>query len=312
MKTSENALNLLAARTFKGVGPKWINMNLIGAQTDAEIVRRLADKVEGVCAQRFRDAKESVARKIRALEGFVDGVVGAGDAGFPPIPPDVKAADRPIALFYKGDIGLLDRPERNVALVGVLNPDAAVVADEERVAGRLVREGYCIVSGLALGCDTVGHRCALEGRGKTVAFLAGPLNEINPAANRLLADEIVAKGGLLVSEYYDTPRSRQAFLGRYVERDRLQAMFVRCVVLAASYDENNLGRDCGSRFALGKAKEYGVPRAAIYTPRAEGNPIYDLNRAILADGACAQDPDDASAELPPPPARLPRQDEFLI
>lgn len=149
-----------------------------------------------------------------------------------------------------------------MAFVGVLNPDATVVADEERVAGRLVRDGYCIVSGLAFGCDTVGHNCTLEGQGKTVVFLPGPLNEMNPASNRQLADDIVSKGGLLVSEYYDTPRSRQAFLGRYVERDRLQAMFVRCVVLAASYDENNLGRDCGSRIALQKAKAYGVPRAA--------------------------------------------------
>ena len=54
-----------------------------------------------------------------------------------------------------------------------------------------------------------------------------------------------------------------------------------------------------------------VPRRVPGRPApSKGDPVYDLNRAILADGACALDPDGASAELPPS-ARLPRHDEFL-
>lgn len=301
VKLSENALNLLTARTFKGVGRKWINDNLVGAISDEEMSARLAARlVPGVSLSQFRAVRETLRRRIDALGVSIDGVVGSGDADFPEIAAGVKTADRPIALFYKGDIGLLSQRTRNVAVIGMLDPTEAIVADETHVVRRLVADGHCIVSGLARGCDTVGHMTALRHGGKTVAFLAGPLNEVNPPSNRSLADEIVQNGGLLVSEYYANPSSRYEFLGRYVERDRLQAMFVRCVVLAASYAENKMGLDCGSRHALGKAKEYGVPRAVIYNAAQDLNsPMYDLNRVELSEGAQRIDPKvDGSIRLP--------------
>lgn len=299
MKIGENALNLLVARSFRGAGRKWINDNLVGVRSDEEIVARLVAKLApSLTVAQFRTSRESLRARIQtALEGCADGVVGAGDADFPPIPAGVRAVDRPIALFYRGCLDLLANRSRAVAVIGVLNPTAAVVAEETRVVRRLVEDGNCIVSGLALGCDTVGHQTALRGGGKTVAILPGPLSDVTPPSNRPLAEEIVQKGGLLVSEYGEEARSRQEFLGRYADRDRLQAMFARCVVLAASYAPNNaFGGDSGARFAMGKAAEYGVPRAVIYDKsRAADDPMYDLNRIALREGASLIDPKDLAA-----------------
>ena len=286
MRISENAVKMLAAKMYRGIGRKWINDNLRGGMSPEAIVSRLGEKTEDVTLRDYLDKCAWVQGKIGALGDAIDGVVGIGDPEFPAIPKKVKAADRPIALFYKGNLSLLSKVSDNVALIGLLNPTEAIEDAEKEVALVLGKMGKCVVSGLALGCDTVGHRTAVEYGFPTVAFLASALNEINPPSNRPLAEEIVSKGGLLVSEYFDKAHSRNEFLGRYPERDRLQAMFASAVVLAASYAPNNFGGDCGSRFALDKAKEYGVTRAALSEGAADDR-MFDLNRAVLADGGIA-------------------------
>jgi DNA processing protein len=109
-------------------------------------------------------------------------------------------------------------------------PGLAVIGTREMIkegesvgkylAGEFAKRGFCIVSGLAIGCDTSGHRGALDAGGKTIAFLAHGLDTIYPPENTNLAKEIVEKGGLLISEYpIGSPVSRYAL----VARDRLQA-----------------------------------------------------------------------------------------
>jgi DNA processing protein len=96
------------------------------------------------------------------------------------------------------------------------------------LAKEFAKRGLCIVSGLAIGCDTCGHRGALAVGGKTVAFLAHGLDTIYPPENEGLAKEIVEKGGLLVSEYpAGTPINRH-FL---VARDRLQAGLAKATLV---------------------------------------------------------------------------------
>lgn len=303
MNISENALNILAAKTFRGIGPAFVNARLADRPAAETVVAVLADKIPDLTLPAFRARRDEVRRRVEALGDAVDGVTALGDPDFPPVPASVKPADRPIALFYRGDIGLLRDPSRNVAVIGLLGPTEAIAADERKIVAEYVKRGFNVVSGLALGCDTVGHRETLACGGKTVAFLASPLNEVNPPSNRPLAAEIVEKGGLLVTEYYEKAHSRTEFLSRYPARDRLQAMFAGQVVLAASYAPNALGRDCGSRFALDKAKSYGIPRAVIYDPRRHADdPMFDLNRAELASGARPIDVADL-AHLPVPEDR---------
>ena len=298
MLISENAVNMLAAKSYKGIGRKWINDNLAGSPSVECIVQLLGEKVEDVSVSDFEARKRNVRQKIEALDDAIDGVVGLGDEDFPRIGDGVKGADRPIALFYKGDVGLIKSPSQNVAVIGLLNPTEQIAADEREVVSALVAQGKCIVSGLALGCDSVGHRETLDRGGKTVAFLSSPLNEVNPPSNRAMAEEIVERGGSLVSEYYEKAHSRNEFLGRYAERDRLQAMFASCVILAASYSQKDRGCDSGSRFAMGKAREYGVPRCVIYDKgRDVGNPMYNLTRDEIDVGATVIRPG-SDLELP--------------
>ena len=111
-----------------------------------------------------------------------------------------------------------------------------------------------------------------------------------------------------MSEYYEKAHSRNEFLGRYAERDRLQAMFASCVILAASYSQKDRGCDSGSRFAMGKAREYGVPRCVIYDKMRDiDNPMYNLTREEIAAGGTIITP---GSDLKLPCSEMCQQETF--
>ncbi len=279
MRYTENAINILTVRTFPQKGPAWINNHLKGNETIDVLCRNLETN-----EYEFVKKRNRIETIINQLDNSIDGVVAMGDQYFPKMRGCVKPADIPFALFYKGDINLLQDNNLNIAVVGVLNPDDKVELTETIVTEEILKHRATIVSGLALGCDSIAHRTALKNEGKTIAILPSPLNNIIPKENVDLANDIVEHGGLLVSEYYDNPQSKNEMVSRFVVRDRLQALFSDAILLSASYAQNNIGNDSGSRHAMGKAKDYGIKRAVIYNElKHKNNPMYDLNRQILQE-----------------------------
>jgi len=107
--------------------------------------------------------------------------------------------DAPVFMSYHGDMSILNQPL--LALVGTRNMSPY----GKRVVGSfvpdLVRSGVVTVSGLALGIDAEVAWQTMAAGGRTVAVLGGGLNAIHPKTNELLADEIVKRGGLLISEF---------------------------------------------------------------------------------------------------------------
>ncbi len=287
MRCSENAINVMAARMYKGVGRAWIVKNLSTPKPEADIVQVLNESTksdERATIEDFKKKKSALRRILAESSDAVDGVVAIGDDDFPPHRGCVRNSEKPIFLFYRGDLSLLSANCKNVAVIGLLNPSQEIAAIERRLVSGLVANGAVIVSGLALGCDSIAHLQTLDSNGKTVAILPSPLNDILPAKNRGLAMDIVAKGGLLVSEYLTAPKSKMQLSGRYQERDRLQALFSNLIVLSASYAKNKVGNDSGSRLAMGYAKDYSIARAVIYDQeRHFNNPMFDLNRQIMRD-----------------------------
>lgn len=128
--------------------------------------------------------------------------------------------DPPIVLYYRGNIEALKSP--GIAIIGTREPTDNGVKAGLYFSKELAKRNFNIVSGLALGCDTTGHKGALEVGGTTTAFLATGLDweSIYPKENQELAKMIVENNGLLLSEYYIGQKT-----GRYafVARDRLQA-----------------------------------------------------------------------------------------
>lgn len=300
-KKTDNAINILAALKFKGVGNAWIYNNLKGGESPEVIVKILNEKKISVTLSGFNSKRDEVRDILNNMYKQVDGfgVTALGDDDFPKITGKIPPADRPVVLFYKGDIKLIGSQNNNVAVIGVLTPLGDVEQRERETVKMLVDKGVTIVSGLALGCDSISHDETLRNNGKTVAVLPSPLNDIMPKSNLRLANEILESGGLLVTEYYEPISSKYELSSRYIKRDRLQAMFSKCVLLAASYAENREGKDCGSRHALNKAKEYGISRAVIYNAETDsGNQMFDLSRQIINEGgALILKPNDLAATV---------------
>lgn len=287
MKISENALNVLAAKSYRGIGRAWIVKNLRGGESTAKIAALLNENSKqdsAVTQSDFDIVRDNIRTEIAKCLQVHDGVVAIGDGDFPEFRGNVKSSEQPVALFYRGNLGLLSKKNRNIAVIGLLSPDEEIERVEREVVSKLIGHGATIVSGLALGCDTIAHKQALSSAGKTIAILPSALNEILPSANRELAEEIVRKDGLIVTEYYDKAKSKMEMNGRYQERDRLQALFSDCVILAASYAKNDMGLDSGSRLAMEYAASYSIPRAVMYDPDMNAeNPKYDLNRQCIRE-----------------------------
>lgn len=284
MKYTTNAINILTVQTFKGIGRAWIVKNLRGNESADTIVEKLNMNSKGgpVTIGEFEERREAVGREILKLEGHLDGIVALGDNLFPPYRGEVKNSDRPVVIFYRGNLNLLNSENKNIAVIGLLTPDAQIEMIEQEVVAKLVKNGATIISGLALGCDSIAHRQALCSNGKTVAILPSSLNNIIPATNKELAAEIVDHGGLLITEYYNAAKSKMELSSRYQERDRLQALFSDCVVLTASYSKTDTEKDSGSRLAMEYALKYSIPRAVIYDSNSDmNNPMYNLNRQLI-------------------------------
>ncbi len=298
LRISDHAIDVVTALQFKGVGRAWIANNLDRPRDSGEIVRLLNSKSgqdvsKGEFAEvrcRVRDAAEV------ALAGVADGLVVCGDEGFPPLRGEVPAGDRPVAIAYRGDLSLVGPEGTTVAVIGLRQPDRGTLADETMIVEEFVSRQFVIVSGLALGCDAQAHRTALGTHGKTVAVLPSTLRRILPREHEQLAGEIVAAGGLLLTEYW-TEASGLEQRNRYIERDRLQALFSDLVVLAASYSSDGVrSHDAGARHAMAAAKRYGIPRAVLPDRSASGRaPTYDLNRELLAADASVRALDPAVA-----------------
>lgn len=129
-----------------------------------------------------------------------------------------KDCDFPVLLYYLGDIKLLSS-EKTCAIIGTREVSPKAKEYGMKIAKKMVDDGYVVISGLAEGCDTIGHRGCMEAGGKTVAIVGTPLNTVFPKVNKTLQDEIIKKGGLVISEY---PIGFKGGAFAFVQRDRLQ------------------------------------------------------------------------------------------
>ncbi|MEM2956140.1 MAG: DNA-processing protein DprA [Candidatus Pacearchaeota archaeon] len=152
---------------------------------------------------------EDSLKKIKGLENIINKlnnlnfdfkVITIKDINFPEHLRKIENAT-PV-LYARGDLNLLNK--KSIAVVGSRhiypNKDRQVYEEAYDVMKRLVEKKYVIVSGLAEGCDTIGHIQTIENGGKTIAVLGTPLDQYYPSSNKNLQEKI-AREHLLISQY---------------------------------------------------------------------------------------------------------------
>lgn len=156
---------------------------------------------------------------ILAREGIR--VITIEDVDYPGLLKEIY--DPPFALFVRGTLSL------GSSAIGVVGTRAMTVYGKQvtgEIVGPLARAGCTIVSGLALGIDGEAHRTTLAHSGVTIAVL-GTGNDaahVYPAAHRQLANDIVAHGGAVISEY---PPGSSATAYSFPARNRIIAGLTR-------------------------------------------------------------------------------------
>ena len=138
--------------------------------------------------------------------------------------------DFPLVIFVKGRSESLNF-QNTLAIVGTRNPTKYTYDNAPEICNIFASRSQSVISGLAIGCDTIAHKAAIKMGIPTVAVLPNGLDEIYPKENANLASEIIDYGGCLVSEYLiGIKPSRYQF----VARDRIQAGLSKAGLLLES------------------------------------------------------------------------------
>lgn len=124
----------------------------------------------------------------------------------------------PSELYIAGtDVNdLLAKPR--LAVVGTRNASPYGRGVTETLVEDLASQGVVVISGLALGVDSIAHRTTLKTGGLTVAVLPGGIKKIYPRSHESLARQIVEKSGVLISE---KPSSESPRPYDFLHRNRL-------------------------------------------------------------------------------------------
>ncbi len=160
----------------------------------------------------------------------------------------VERTGLPERFFYKGDISFLN-DFRAVAVIGSREASKEDMFNAYMSGQYAAMEGFAVVNGLAVGCDTAAFRGALSKDGRCVAVLPCGLDMVVPSVNEELAREILDKGGCLISEY---EAGTEAEKYRFVQRDRLQSGLSEAVLVACAQ------KDSGTLKTAEFARKQGV------------------------------------------------------
>lgn len=185
--------------------------------------------------------------------------------------------DAPILLYYRGKAEL--NTNRMIAVVGTRGCTRQGIHLTEEIIAQLAPYGVTVISGLAVGIDSIAHQTALRNGLPTIAVLPLGLDTIYPALNRPLARQILkAEGGLLsesMSQY-----KRDSYL--FPRRNRIVAGMSDATVVIES------GNKGGSMITARLAADYGRDVFAlpgrVSDPMSKGcHQLIKQQRALLVE-----------------------------
>ena len=191
--------------------------------------------------------------------------------------------DKPQQLYVRGSLPSYDDYKFLTVIGSRKFTSYGKQVCEHLIAG-LAGYPIVIVSGLALGIDSIAHRAALENKMITVAVPGSGLNDkaLYPASNRPLAQQILISGGCLVSEYEpDFKATKWSF----PKRNRIMAGMSHAVLVIEA--ENKSGTRITARLATEYNRDVLSVPGSIFNPSSEG--CNELIREGASPVTCSAD-----------------------
>jgi DNA processing protein len=211
-------------------------------------------------SQRNNISTEQLLEKLNA-ENI--SVVTLDDELYPKLLKEIY--DPPVLLYYKGRLSADD--EFNIAVVGsrkYSNYGKQIVDD---LVFGLAKSEITIVSGLALGIDSMAHQATIDAKGRTIAVLGTGLDRqsIYPSSNRYLHDKIINTGGLVISEF---PLGTPPLKHHFPQRNRIiSGLSLGVLIIEAGEKSGSL---ITAHFALEQNREVFAVPGNIFSPVSVG------------------------------------------
>ena len=180
----------------------------------------------------------------------------------------------PPLFYYKGSLNI--NWDFSLSVVGSRKMTFYGEKIISNLVPTLINNNIIIISGLAMGIDSLAHKTSLNNNGKTVAILGSGLNyySIYPSFNRNLVNKIIKNGGLVISEF---PLNTPAFPYNFPQRNRIIAGLSKATLVIEA------GQKSGSLITAKYALEEG--REVLSIPADIFNKAYYGNNDLIKKGA---------------------------
>lgn len=202
----------------------------------------------------------------------------------------------PKTLYFYGKI-----PQKRVKTVAIVGTRKFTKYGENvayQLAYTLAKCGVVVISGLAYGIDSIGHRGALDAGGVTLAVLGTPINEIYPREHRGLAAEIIEKDGAVISEL--APGESYYAKTCFLRRNRIIAGLADAVIVVEAAERS--GSLNTAAHAVEQGKEVFAVPGDVTRPMSRG-----CNRLIAAGAYVCSGAEDVLAVIFPERVSLGRK-----
>ena len=253
-------------------------------RTELEQLRLPPEAIDAIIS---RDLHATAEAEITAVKQLGGEILLLDDGVYPSALREIY--DPPIVLYVKGAWSeCLDQPCMGV--VGSRRCSTYGQNSAMMLARDLAQRGITVVSGFARGIDAAAHRGALEAGGRTVAVLGTGIDEVYPRDHKKLAEEILAKGGAVVSQF---PLGTPPVSENFPYRNRIiSGLSLGVVVVEAA---ENSGSLITARLAMEQNREVFAVPGNITSRNSFGT-----NYLIKGAGAkLVQQWQDIATEMPP-------------
>jgi DNA processing protein len=261
-----NTKDIYLLSKIKGIGPKAIVLIFDALKTAAQETINPGN-YEGILAikgikryqkalinifstEQYNHLMDEVTKDLEHLKKIGIKLVSISEPNYPQLLKQIS--DPPPLLYLKGNDQLLNQGI-SCAVVGSREHTERGKIIVEKTVDFLCNHQFIITSGLARGIDSIAHQQTLNNNGRTIAVLVDAHN-IQPKSNTKLANRILEKDGLLVSENYPGVNIIPQL---FAKRDRIQTGLSTAVFAIET------SKSGGTRHAIEQAIESNCP---VYVP----------------------------------------------
>ncbi len=188
-------------------------------------------------------------------------VINRGDLEF----PDKLLKIKPLVekIYIEGDSSILN--EFGIAIIGSRNSSKEGEKIANDFAYGLSKIGINIISGLAIGIDSIAHRGCISSGEKTIAVIGSGFNHIYPKENKKLYEKILETGGAVVSEYPPETKVKSEY---FPKRNRIISGLSSGILVIEG--KTRSGTTITAKYGLNQKKPVFCIPHSIYNPYGTG------------------------------------------